>query len=88
MNDTELVYVARQPIFTKDRKVWGYELLFRGSGDATTAMVNDDQMATSRVIADGVTMALPGIEQGQRALINFPESLLLSDAAFALPAET
>lgn len=83
----ESVYVARQPIFTPGQAVWGYELLFRGSGESQAANVNDDQLATSQVIADGVTLALPGIEKGKRALINFPEGLLLSGAAFALPAD-
>ncbi|MGE4506881.1 MAG: EAL and HDOD domain-containing protein [Desulfovibrionaceae bacterium] len=87
MNDFESVYVARQPVFDRQQKVWGYELLFRSSGDAATADVWDDSLATSRVIADGVTLALPGIGMGQKALINFPESLLLSGSAYALPSD-
>jgi len=83
----ESVYVARQPIFSQAQKVWGYELLFRASGDAQGAFVDDDQMATSQVIADGVTIALPTIDEGKKALINFPEGLLLSGAAFALPSD-
>ncbi len=88
MSDIESVYVARQPVFKKNRTVWGYELLFRSSKDAQTANVEDDNLATYNVIADGLTLALPGIEKGRKALINFPESLLLSGAAFALPFET
>lgn len=81
----ESVFIARQPIFTADNKVWGYELLFRSSATANTAGVLDDDLATSQVIADGFTLARPGLGEGQRVLINFPESLLLEGAPTALP---
>ncbi|GAB6177244.1 HDOD domain-containing protein [Desulfobaculum senezii] len=83
----ESVFVARQPIFDQDQKVFGYELLFRSSGDATGAFVTDSDMATTKVIADGFLLAYAGMEEGQRALINFPKKLLLEDAAYALPPD-
>ncbi|MDY7001642.1 MAG: HDOD domain-containing protein, partial [Thermodesulfobacteriota bacterium] len=83
----EDVFVARQPIFDRRQHVWGYELLFRASGSALTARVADSDMATVQVIADGFVLAHSGMDPGQRVLINFPENLLLQDAAFALPRE-
>lgn len=83
----ESVFVARQPIFDTKQNVFGYELLFRSSGDATGAFVTDSDMATTKVIADGFLLAHAGMEPGQRALINFPRKLLLDDAAFALPPD-
>ena len=82
----EPIFVARQPIFTSDRSIWGYELLFRHSGTAATAQVADQDVATARVIADGYMLAQSQIAQDKRMLINFPRNLILSGAAFALPS--
>jgi len=83
----EDVFVARQPIFDRKQHVWGYELLFRASAQAQTAQMADSDMATTQVIADGFVLAHSGMDPGQRVLINFPENLLLQDAAFALPKD-
>ena len=81
----EAIFVARQPIFDRDHRIWGYELLFRHSGEASTAMVTNQDMATSKVIADGFSLAMAGVDEELRALINFPARLLLDDTALALP---
>lgn len=83
----ESIFVARQPVFLQDETVWGYELLFR-SGEENFATIADGSQATSSVIADGLTMALEGMDQQSKVLINFPEPLLVEDAGFALPKET
>ncbi|MDK2956680.1 MAG: c-di-GMP phosphodiesterase [Desulfovibrionales bacterium] len=83
----QMVFVARQPVMTTNRDVWGYELLFRGSGEANVAAVKDADMATSSVIADGFVMAAESLPKDRKVLINFPERLLAEDAAFALPAD-
>ncbi len=84
----ENVFVARQPIFDRSEKPWGYELLHRESATAMTANVTDDEAATRAVIADGVSLAMEGLpSERRRVLINFPEELLLTGAAFALPKD-
>lgn len=83
----ESIFVARQPVFHPDETVWGYELLFR-SGEENFANVIDDTQATSSVIADGLTMAMEGMDASSRILINFPEQMLLDDTGFALPKES
>ncbi|QGY39592.1 EAL domain-containing protein [Pseudodesulfovibrio cashew] len=83
----EKVFVARQPVFRPDETLWGYELLFR-SGRENMAVVVDESEATSSVIADGLIMALEGVDESARILINFPEQMLLEDVGFALPRET
>ena len=83
----EAVFVARQPIFDPKMHVWGYELLFRATGEARSAQVADADMATAKVIADGFLLASQGLRPGQRTLINFPRTLLLENFAFALPAD-
>lgn len=84
----EDIFVARQPIFAADRTLWGYELLFRDTGSATAARFTDPDQATIRVIADGYSLARASLAPDVRTLINFPERLLLSGAALAMPADT
>ena len=84
----EPVFVARQPIFTPQRMIWAYELLFRSSSVCTTAEFPDADQATQQVIADGYTLARTGINPTTKAFINFPRNLLLEETAFALPPET
>lgn len=83
----EPIFVARQPIFDRNQNIWGYELLFRHSGQAGTAKVTDPDVATAKVIADGFTLALTGMPPGRRTLINFPQNLILRGAAYALPKD-
>lgn len=85
---SEDVFVARQPVFDAREDVWGYELLFRTSGSARSAVFLDADMATIRVIADGFLLVSGGLRPGQKVLVNFPQKLLVGDAAFALPPDT
>ncbi|SMF04979.1 EAL and HDOD domain-containing protein [Desulfovibrio gilichinskyi] len=91
MSDSELFldsfFVARQPVFTRERAVWGYELLFRNSEFSAIAEVGDADAATSQVIADGFGLIQEDISKGQRLLVNFPYNMLLENAADLLPPE-
>jgi len=90
-NNPEQLYdkicVARQPIFTSDLNIWGYELLFRQEEDMQAAVFTDGVQATSQIIADGFQLAASGLRSGSLALINFPRSVLLGDAPFVLPPD-
>jgi len=81
----EPVFVARQPIFDRTQRIWGYELLFRHSDTAAVARFPDPDEATAKVIADGYTLAAAGLPSESRLLINFPRNLLLNDTIYALP---
>ncbi|HBE93957.1 MAG TPA: diguanylate phosphodiesterase [Desulfovibrio sp.] len=83
----EPVFVARQPIFDRAEKVWGYELLFRHSAEASTANFAESSVATSKMVADGFILARAGLPPGCMLFINFPDELLLDGTAFALPRE-
>jgi len=82
------IFVARQPIFSPELSVWGYELLFRGGADASTACFDSPDLATSNVIADGFTLAMAGIGQDKKILINFPAGSILDGSPLALPKES
>jgi EAL and modified HD-GYP domain-containing signal transduction protein len=81
------ICVARHPIFTVDMQVWGYELLFRNEEDMQTAVFADGDQATSQIIADGFSLAAPGLRKGSKALINFPRNVLVGAAPYVLPPE-
>ena len=83
----ETIFIARQPVFCSDEAIWGYELLFRAS-EENSICVLDDEHATSSVIADGLSLAMEGMENTSRVLINFPEKMLTGEIGFALPKET
>lgn len=80
------IYVARQPIFTAEMKIWGYELLFR-SGEVQSAVFTDGDQATTQVIADGFALGSRGMGGKIKALINFPRNVLVGHAPYVLPSE-
>ncbi len=80
-------FVARQPIFTAQMRVWGYELLFRHGEDMEEAVFTDGDQATTQLIADGYNLAVRGMRQGAKALVNFPRSILVGEVPYVLPAD-
>lgn len=86
MESYEPVFVARQPIFTPELRVWGYELLFRHQ-HATSASVVDGDLATARVIADGYALVREGMQSSRKLLVNFPAGSILGGSARALPCD-
>lgn len=70
------VFVARQPIFDRDKKIYAYELLFR------TGMVNgfpdiDGETATTSLLSSSFfTVGIDRVAAGKIAFINFTEDLI------------
>lgn len=87
VEDYEPVFVARQPIFDRKLRVWGYELLFRHSRAADMARIENEDQATAKVIADGFVLAAAGLPPDKKLLINFPKNLLLDGSIYALPSQ-
>lgn len=83
----EPVFVARQPIFTPELRVWGYELLFRHGRQAPEAAIADGEVATARVVADGYALVHEGAHSSRKLLVNFPAKSLLDGTARALPCD-
>jgi len=79
------IFVARQPIFDRQLKVFGYELLFR-SGFESAFDGTDPTRATSQVItASFFAMGVERIVGRRRAFVNFDRELLLRDCVSMLP---
>ena len=81
------VFVARQPIFDRNQKVFAYELLFRsGMGNAYDGTNAD--ASTLDVIANSfVEIGLDELTGGKRAFINFTRNLLLHEITDLLPKD-
>lgn len=81
-------YVARQPVYDRDRNVVAYELLFRDGADATAASVVDAQAATGEAALTAMAdIGLDMLVGGRRALVNVSRSFLLGEQVLALPPD-
>jgi EAL and modified HD-GYP domain-containing signal transduction protein len=71
------VYVGRQPIFGKNKKIFGYELLFR-DGISNMFPGTDGESATSKVLSNSfLSIGIEEITAGAAAFVNFPEALIV-----------
>ncbi len=80
-------FIARQPIFDLNQRVYGYELLFRSGLDNVFRHTDPDQ-ATSKVILDSFfLMGIQSLTGGKRAFINITRDILLNEFLFLIPKE-
>lgn len=79
------IFVARQPIFTKRKTTFGYELLFRQGFENTFPGINGDA-ATSRVLLNTfLTTGIDTITGRKPGFINFTRNLLLNGVPLLFP---
>lgn len=77
--------MARQPIFTGDEKIFGYELLFRdGTEDYFRAA--DAEAASRSTVSTSMLIGLDVLCEGQRAFVNCTRDVLLKDYVTLLPS--
>ena len=81
------VLIGRQPIYDRDLRVFGYELLFRSAG-ADQAAIVDGERATSDVVLNAlVEIGLDRLVGDAHAFINLTHSFVLSGYPTALPPD-
>ncbi len=78
-------FVARQPILTKDEKVFGYELLFR-DGIEDYFCPQDAEAASKIMLDSSLIMGLDVLCNGGRAFVNCTRDMLLKDYITLLPS--
>jgi len=72
------IFVARQPIFDINHKIYGYELLFRKSFDNHSAESNDDSATADVLVNSFLNFDLGELTNHTFCFINFTENLLLN----------
>ncbi len=81
------VYVARQPIFNRKMRVYGYELLYRKSVNNYYEGTDDDQSTIALINDSFFVFGFKELVEETRGFINFSQNLLLGELAYMLPKE-
>ena len=81
-----LRYVARQPIFDRDEKVFGYELLFRDG--LQNAFSGDSDEASRATLDSSLLMGLDVLCDGRRAFVNCTRDTLVKNLVTLLPSNS
>lgn len=74
------MFIARQPIFNRSLKIYGYELLYRDSETSTAFGSVSSSKATASVLGGLFESGIETIVEDARAFINFDYEFLLSDS--------
>jgi EAL and modified HD-GYP domain-containing signal transduction protein len=81
------IYIARQPIFDRKNRIFGYELLFRQNSENCFHEMDDD-IATAELIYNAfLVFDIGSITDGTKAFINFSKGLINSDFLELLPKD-
>ncbi len=81
------VYLARQPIFTKSQKLYGYELLYRSSQMNSFHCSDGDKASSDVMISSFHLIGIENITGGKKAFINFTDQLIKEEIATLFPSK-
>lgn len=74
------VYLGRQPIYSLDRSIQAYELLYRGGRTSENAAVSHPDRASAEVLLEAfVEIGLPRVSPDQPVFVNHTRDLLMVD---------
>ncbi|MBU1138935.1 MAG: HDOD domain-containing protein [Proteobacteria bacterium] len=79
------VFVARQPIFDRLKRIYAYELLFRSGMDNAFPDLDGDTATSSLLSSSFFTVGIEQISGGNKVFINFTEDLLLRGTPAMFP---
>lgn len=79
------VFVARQPIFDRHKRIYAYELLFRTGMDNAFPDLDGETATSSLLSSSFFTVGIEQISGGNRVFINFTEDLLLRGTPAMFP---
>ncbi|MDQ0300783.1 EAL and modified HD-GYP domain-containing signal transduction protein [Salibacterium salarium] len=80
------VSVARQPIVTAEKKIIGYELLYREDSCKSFRAKNPDQATSDVIFKSFLDIGLDTITDNNTAFINFTKNSLIQRVPLLLPA--
>ena len=79
------LFIARQPIFTVHRKLYAYELLYRGTKTSSLSNTSGNKATTSVLSSAFLTEGLEKISGLRPCFINFTRELLLQNLPASFP---
>jgi c-di-GMP-related signal transduction protein len=81
--------VARQAIFDRERRLYGYELLYRSDASNNAFDGTEAAAATMQVLSNALlTIGGDGLLAGKKAFVNFDQSLLASNIHLTLSRDS
>lgn len=86
-NGTGNVFVGRHPIFDREKRVYGYELLFRSSWSNAYNGADADQSTLEVITNSFYVIGFDDLTDGKRAFIHFTQNLLAKDVPALLPKD-
>jgi c-di-GMP-related signal transduction protein len=82
------IFVARQPIFDKNKEIFGYELLYRKNGKNNYfEEINADEATSNTIINSFLVIGLKKLTKNSKAFINFSANLIKQEVMTVLPKE-
>jgi c-di-GMP-related signal transduction protein len=87
VNAAGSVFVGRHPIFDRDKRVYGYELLFRSGRSNAYDGVDADQDTLDVITNSFYVIGFDDLTDSKRGFINFTENLLAKDVPALLPKD-
>jgi EAL and modified HD-GYP domain-containing signal transduction protein len=80
-------FIARQPIFDRELRVFAYELLFRSGFDNFYDALDGDQASSDVLTTSFMLVGLEELTSGKKASINFTRRLILNEVATLFPSD-
>lgn len=81
------VFIARQPIFNKNKTVYGYELLFRENANNLYISEDGDKATSNVMVGSFLNMGIENLTGGKKAFVNFTEKFIKEGIATLFPKE-
>ena len=73
------MFIARQPIFDKNLRIYGYELLFRASAESNSFSNASSISATAVVLGGLFELGIDKVVGSAKAFVNFDYEFIMSD---------
>lgn len=85
-SDQNLAFIARQPILNMQQEIVAYELFFRDSAEAKSAVIEDAQQASMKVLVNTLNdIGAKGLLEDKSAFILVDAELINNEALELLP---
>ncbi len=79
------VYIARQPIFDRQERLFAYELLFRSGFNNFYDQIDGDYATSKTIMNSFVMLGMDSLTGGKKAFVNFTRNLLIKEVAAIFP---